>query len=323
VNQPKKTTVIEKSTLHPRNLHRNPYNFQKLCASNPALTPFVAVNKFNTQTIDFSNPEAVKALNKALLIFFYKIEHWDIPENYLCPPIPGRSDYIHYMADLLAENNNGKIPKGKSITVLDIGTGANCIYPILGTSLYNWNFIGTDIDPIAVDAAYQLIKANPTLQDKIEIRIQRNRSAIFDSILSIDERVDLTICNPPFHSSLEEAQYGTDKKWKNLNIKKDKKNTLNFGGQHNELWCEGGENAFVCKMVDESMLFKNQSLWFSTLISKKTTLPSIYYKLEKANALEIKTIDMAQGQKISRIVAWTFLTKKEQQEWKVNRWDKK
>jgi 23S rRNA (adenine1618-N6)-methyltransferase len=101
----------EKSGLHPRNPHRFRYDFKELIKSCPKLAPFVSLNKYKSESIDFSNPEAVKILNLALLRHFYQLSYWDIPENYLCPPIPGRADYIHYIADLLASCNENKIPE--------------------------------------------------------------------------------------------------------------------------------------------------------------------------------------------------------------------
>ncbi len=130
----------EKNNLHPRNLHRNRYDFELLISNCPELKQYIGINKHQIETIDFSNPKAVKVLNKALLKTYYHIDFWSIPANYLCPPIPGRADYIHYIADLLAASNNGTIPTESSILGLDIGTGANLIYPILGNAIYNWSF---------------------------------------------------------------------------------------------------------------------------------------------------------------------------------------
>src|SRR5258708_22168599 len=130
----------EKENLHPRNSHRAGYDFKQLGKSSPDLKAFVYLNQYHDESIDFSNPDAVKALNKALLKYFYGVDHWDIPEGYLCPPIPGRADYIHYVADLLSENNNGTVPRGNKINVLDIGMGANCVYPLIGSSVYDWQF---------------------------------------------------------------------------------------------------------------------------------------------------------------------------------------
>lgn len=311
----------EKTELHSRNKHRVRYDFPQLIKSCNELAAFVSVNKFGNQSIDFFNPEAVKTLNAALLKHFYDIQNWDIPKNYLIPPIPGRADYIHYMADLLgSSNNNNIIPRGKNILALDIGVGANCVYPIIGTKEYGWSFVGSDIDKIAINSSINIINSNTSLKDTIECRFQKSSSTIFKGIIKLNEFFDLTICNPPFHSSLEEAMEGTQRKLKNLSSKKLKNVILNFGGQNTELWCEGGEKAFVKKIIEESSFYSTSCFWFSSLISKSSHLSDIYNELKKVNAFDVRTIDMAQGQKISRIVAWTFLDKNQQKEWQKKHW---
>ena len=319
--QPKKSFPKQKSELHPRNLHRSRYDFPQLMKSCPELSPFVSLNQYDDLSVDFSNPEAVKMLNKALLKHFYDIQHWDIPKDFLCPPIPGRADYIHYLADLLGDRNNGQIPKGHPIKVLDIGTGANCIYPIIGHRSYGWKFVGTDINPASVTNAQLLVDANRNLNKGIAIRLQKTPKNIFKGVIKPTDFFDLTMCNPPFHASEEEANATATKKLKNLGKHQiGNKAVLNFGGKKNELWCDGGEERFVCQMVEESVAFAQQCLWFSTLVSKKTTLPMLLKTLAKVGALEVKTINMAQGQKESRFVAWTFLDKQQQQEWMKARW---
>jgi 23S rRNA (adenine1618-N6)-methyltransferase len=295
----------EKSNLHPRNPHRFRYDFKQLLGACPELSPYVFVNKYGTETIDFANPDGVKMLNSAILKHFYKISYWDIPPQYLCPPIPGRADYIHYIADLLADSNRGLIPEGKAVKVLDIGVGANCVYPIIGASAYGWDFVGSDIDPVAIQSANEIIASNPSLSGKIECRLQASSAHIFKGVIKPDEVFDVSICNPPFHASLAEATAGNQRKVKNLEGK-NAKSTLNFGGKSSELWCEGGEVSFIRKMIEESTTIPHQCRWFTSLVSKKENLPSIYYALKKAKVLEFRTIDMAHGQKISRIVSWSF-----------------
>lgn len=320
MSEKSKIFPLEKNDLHPRNKHRFRYNFKELCVCCPELRPFVSVNKYNNESIDFSDPVAIKVLNKALLKYFYDISNWDIPANYLCPPIPGRADYIHYIADLLSSCNNGVIPQGRSVRILDIGIGANCVYPLIGNKEYGWSFVGTDIDPIAIRSAKQIIAANGSLNEAIECRLQKSPLAIFSNIIKPAEVFDVSICNPPFHASLAEAEAGTERKWKNLGIKKVSKNALNFGGQNTELWCEGGEESFVRKTIEQSALLPTTCFWYSTLISKKSNLASVYRSLQKVKALDVKTIDMSQGQKVSRIVAWTFLNKSEQNNWRSKHW---
>lgn len=308
--------ITEKTTLHSRNQHRLRYDFNLLIENCPELKAFVFINEHQIESIDFSNPQAVKTLNKALLISYYDIQNWDIPQDYLCPPIPGRADYIHYIADLLAESNNGIIPTGAEVEGLDIGIGANCIYPIIGNSAYDWSFVGTDIDEKALDNCSQIIEVNPKLIDAISLQQQLESRFIFKNIITPQDKFAFTICNPPFHKSAAEAGKGSLRKVNNLNDNKVSKAVLNFGGQNNELWCEGGELGFITQMIYESARYPMQCLWFTTLVSKQSHLTSLYKILSKVNAAQIKTIDMAQGQKTSRILAWTFLSETQQKNWK-------
>lgn len=295
--------------LHPRNRHHGRYDFESLKKAYPELQEFVAKNKYGDDSIDFTEPKAVKALNRALLKKFYGVEFWDIPENFLCPPIPGRADYLHYMGDLLAEAHAGKVPEGKEIRVLDIGVGANCIYPLIGHAQYGWNFLGVDINPLAIDSAQSILKQNPKFESEIELRLQPNPEKILQGALKVDETFSFSMCNPPFHGSLEEAQASTRRKWDNLGKRqtpKHEKQHTNFGGQGAELWCEGGELRFILQMIQESVAVQKQSLWFSSLVSREETLPAIYAELRRVKAKNFRTMDMAQGQKKSRVVAWTF-----------------
>ena len=294
-------------TLHPRNLHNNRYDFKELIKTKPQLQEFVKPNKYGDLSIDFADPQAVISLNKALLAHFYGIKDYTIPEGYLCPPIPGRVDYIHHIADLLAISNNGVIPKGNTVKGLDVGIGANGIYAIIGASVYDWDFVGSDIEIESIKSVENIVNSNESLKGKIECKLQLNSQNIFTGIINKDEFYNFTICNPPFHKSLKDAMDGNKRKIQNLTKQKITKNTLNFGGKNNELWCKGGEIAFITNMIKESLEFKNNVFWFTTLVSKKENLSLIYKKLEDIKVSEIKTIDMSQGQKITRIIAWSFL----------------
>lgn len=325
-HQKRKPTVTEKREhppekleLHPRNKHRQRYDFVKLIAACPELKKFVAPNKWGDDSIDFADPEAVKTLNKSLLVHFYGVDDWEIPPTYLCPPIPGRADYIHHIADLLASCNGGKIPHGNKIRCLDIGVGANCVYPIIGTREYGWSFVGSDVDAVSIANAKRIAAANPFLKEA-EFRLQKDENQIFRSIIETEDFFDITICNPPFHASAEEANTGTLRKLSNLKGKRITKPTLNFGGQNRELWVTGGEAKFIGQMIKESAEFKHSCFWFSSNISKQSNLKAIYDQLKTIGVAEVKTIPMAQGNKISRIVAWTFLDEKQQKLWRDMRW---
>jgi len=294
------------STLHPRNKHQGQYDFKQLIQHNSKLQEFIVVNKHGNTSIDFFNPIAVKALNKALLSAYYNIQNWDIPKDYLCPPIPGRADYVHHIADLLANNKAENIPKGKKIRVLDLGVGANCIYPILGVKEYGWSFVGTDISKIALKNAHDIILSNNSLRSNIELRWQAKSEQLFEGVVPTKEYFDVSICNPPFHSSAAAAAMGTVRKLKNLGQKETQKPTLNFGGQQHELWCAGGELQFLNNMILQSSNFADSIGWFTSLVSKEAHLKTAYKTLKKVGITAPKTILMGQGNKKSRILAWTF-----------------
>ncbi|HCP56703.1 MAG TPA: 23S rRNA (adenine(1618)-N(6))-methyltransferase RlmF [Pseudomonas sp.] len=310
-----------KGQLHPRNRHQGRYDFPALIKSSPELAAFVIINLYGKESIDFANPAAVKVFNRALLKQFYGIAHWDIPADYLCPPIPGRADYLHYLADMLASCNGKQIPRGGNIRALDIGVGANCIYPLLGHCEYDWHFVGADIAAEAIASASAIAKANK-FDKAIELRQQTDSRHIFTGLINADDYFDLTLCNPPFHASPEEATRGSTRKWRNLGKLDPKRKlpVLNFGGQAAELWCKGGEAEFVNRLIKESAEHASQVFWFSTLISKAGNLGGVYSALSKVGAHNVRTVEMAQGQKQSRFVAWTFLTPEQQKDWVKTRW---
>ncbi|MFG1503768.1 23S rRNA (adenine(1618)-N(6))-methyltransferase RlmF [Halobacteriovorax sp. ZH5_bin.2] len=301
----------ETKELHQRNLHNKGYDFKALIESFPSLANFVKENQYGNQSVNFSDAGAVLCLNQALLAHYYKVEHWSVPQGNLVPPIPGRVDYIHYIADLLAQENKGKIPVGPKIKGLDIGTGTSCIYPILGNSIYGWKFVGSDSSSQAINHANSMLKSNASLKKNIKARFQKSPNHIFIDLIKNDEKFDFTMCNPPFYSSQEEADKERATKLKNLNANKVKKGhkpsaKSNFGGVKNELWCEGGERAFVTNMIQESVEFKDQCRWFTTLISQKENLLELEKELKKQRVSDSRLIEMNHGNKIAHILAWRF-----------------
>ena len=288
-----------KDKLHPRSFHNKPYNFQELTLKVPELKQFIVKNRDGVDTVQFADPKAVYLLNKALLLHFYDFNFWDIPNQNLVPPIPGRADYIHYLADLL------KVDDSDKTTVLDIGTGASLVYPLIGSAVYNWNFVATDIESKSMEIAQEIINKNPHLASKITLRLQPDKKQILSGIITKDDYFNAVMCNPPFFKSKKEAEAQTLRKLKGLDKRKTPKLTNNFSGESNELWCNGGELSFVLNYVTESILFKTQVGWFTSLISNEDNLKPLQIELKKS-AKEIKVIEMAQGNKKSRILAWRF-----------------
>lgn len=284
--------------MHPRSLHNQPYDFKALIGAHAELEQYVSPNSFGAQSIDFADPNAVLALNKAILKGDYGLLDWNIPESYLCPPIPGRADYIHHIADVLNENGHKNDIKG-----LDVGMGANCIYPILGAQIYDWQMVGCDIDSNAIKAAQATIDANPQLLKAVTLRHQPDHANIFGGIIQADEYFHFTMCNPPFYTSEKEAIRRTEQKLKKLG--KSSQLNRNFGGTAHELWCNGGEALFIKRMIKQSTHFKKQVGVFTCLVSRSEHLTKIKKQLNKLNA-DYNIIAMDHGNKKSRIVTWKF-----------------
>ena len=305
--------------LHPRNRNRNRYEVPALVARLPELAAFVKKSKLGDDTIDFAQPEAVKLLNRALILHNYGLEAWDFPDKNLCPPVPGRADYVHYMADVLRENHYGQIPEGPQVTCLDIGVGASAIYPIVGIVEYGWSFIGSDVSEESLASVEVIMAANPMLQGKLDVRHQTDGTRIFRGILEPTTRVDFSMCNPPFHASAEDAIQGTLRKTRNLTGERPQSPMLNFSGIAKELIFEGGEVKFIQTMMRESRTYAKNVFWFSTLVSKQSHLKALYHELKTIKPEEIKTIPMGTGNKSTRILAWTFLSKEERKEWREHK----
>ncbi|MFT3849313.1 MAG: 23S rRNA (adenine(1618)-N(6))-methyltransferase RlmF [Propionivibrio sp.] len=317
---PPRPASVAHPQLHPRNRHGARYDFVALIGCSPELTPFVAPNAYGDDSIDFADPLAVRALNRALLKHAYGIAAWTLPARYLCPPIPGRADYLHYLADLLADVNS-EIPRGRAVRVFDIGTGANLVYPLIGHAEYGWHFVGSDIERDALANAQAIVDANAGLAGAIELRLQTSPANVFKGVIRRDERFDLVMCNPPFHASLEDARAGSERKWRNLGkfgkTSTPRTPTLNFGGRGAELVYPGGEAGFIRRIIDESARMPDRCLWFTTLVSKAENLRGIEHALTAAGVRARRTIEMAQGQKKSRIIAWTYLTARQRQAWRT------
>lgn len=287
--------------LHRRSKHNSNYSFDALIALVPQLKSKLCKNPNGIDTIDFSDQESVYLLNKALLFQNYNLEYWEIPSVNLCPPIPGRADYIHYLYDLI--NQERTITHRK---ILDIGTGASLIYPILGVSEYKWDFIATDVSVASIQNAQKIVDYNEGLKNKISLKLQSNKNQILKGAIESNDFFDAVMMNPPFFASEKEALGQTSRKLKNLKGEHHVKVVNNFSGLSNELWCDGGEKKFVQQYIVESEFFKRNVTWFTTLISNEKNLAGLTKLLKSKKVKSIEIIEMFQGNKKSRILAWKY-----------------
>ena len=378
-----------RALLHPRNSFRGSYDLDALVRAYPPLGPHVILPPCEKSsgsgepmrpTIDFSDSVAVRCLNCALLVRDYGLSPvWaDImPSDTLVPPIPGRADYVHHLADILREctavtsvreMDEGKywsgLPTGPGVRVLDLGTGASCVYPLIGASIYGWSFIASEVHLPSFKSAHKIVDAN-SLSRLIDVRRQDDPNKLFEGIWRKGELIDFVMCNPPFYGSAEAFQKENARKVRNLasnvrsrnglggrrrsGVGRDKRVTgggggsNNFGGSASELWCPGGEVAFVTRMIEESAAYADRCLWFSSLVSRRDNLPKILEKI-RSNTKQVqerdmrirqkdagkrkpgygpkmpkiqlsKTLTMGPGSKSASVVLWSYWDADRQKEW--------
>ncbi|CAL1171240.1 unnamed protein product [Cladocopium goreaui] len=311
--------------MHPRNKHREYLDYRDLAKKQKGLRRFVYENQWGGASIDYSDPEALEELTRSLLAEFYQIQHWNLPAGYLCPPVPQRVDYLHIMADLLrdtlkpAEGTEGpedpEGPEGKQETQipqglcgLDIGTGASCIYSLLGAREYAWRFIASDIDAVALQHAAQLVAENG-LEKQITLRRQEDPKRVLRGVMpkKVSQSVAFAVCNPPFHESLEQAQQAARSKWQRLGKELESKN---YQGRELELCCEGGEVGFVQRFAEESakVCYRSKCVWFSSLLSRHSSWQPVVDKLRQLGAKH-RSFELGTGRNVKWVIAWTFLPK--------------
>ena len=283
--------------LHPRNKFNQEYDFKKLIKHVHPLKKHLVVLPDGRQSLDFRDTESVFLLNKALLESEYKIKNWDLLPGSLVPSIPGRLNYINYLADLIQPKNP------KDIKILDVGTGSSIIYPILGLLEYHWNFVASDAHIQSIQHAHKILNDNPYLKKGIKLRTQENPEQILKGIIQPNEYFDAILCNPPFYKSRDDYRQTVIKKNQKLHQEGESTKT-NFQGLSNELWFPGGEKKFISNMIYESIELRDQIGLCSVLVSNKDNLKPLKAILEYHKIEDIKVTQMHQGNKINRILSW-------------------
>ncbi|KAK4803014.1 hypothetical protein SAY86_001217 [Trapa natans] len=313
------------ATIHPRNKYsEKPPDFALLASTYPSFEPFVFYSRDGRPRIDWTDFNATRELTRVLLLHDHGLNWW-IPDGQLCPTVPNRSNYIHWIEDLLlSEIIPRPNPCQDNVRGFDIGTGANCIYPLLGASLLGWRFVGSDVTDVALEWAERNVRSNPQISEMIEIRRagcharcaqtedsfakgsvnsdsnvdQRNLEEcylelpILCDVLRDGETFDFCMCNPPFFESMEEA---------GLNPK------TSCGGTPEEMVCPGGEKAFISRIIEDSAKLKQSFRWYTSMVGRKTNLKSLIFKLREVGVTIVKTTEFVQGQTCRWGIAWSFV----------------
>lgn len=306
----KKRRRRDEPTIHPRNKYsENPPDFNLLASLYPSFQPFVFYTRDGKPRIDWTDFNATRELTKVLLQHDHAVKWW-IPDGQLCPTVPNRSNYIHWIQDLLSSDIIAKINTSGNNRVrgFDIGTGANCIYPLLGASLLGWSFVGSDVTDVALEWAERNVNSNPHISELIEIRkavdahqtvdvttdLTKDQSGhpVLLGTVGDDEHFDFCMCNPPFFESMEEA---------GLNPR------TACGGTSEEMVCPGGERAFIMRIIDDSVVLKQAFRWYTSMVGRKANLKVLVSKLWEVGASVVKTTEFVQGETCRWGLAWSFL----------------
>ncbi|KAE8375975.1 DUF890 domain protein [Aspergillus bertholletiae] len=279
------------------NIYKDDVDFATLALQSPEFAKYLKPNN----QLDFSDPDAVRQLSKSLLQRDFGL-NVHIPENRLCPPVPNRLNYILWLQSLLDTTGyeyRDDYDPDRNVVGLDIGTGCCSIYPLLGCSLRpQWNFVATDIDDDNIRTSQEAVSGN-----KLESRIRIVKADPSGDLISFDklevERLDFTMCNPPFYTSREELVTSA--------LTKERPPFSACTGAEVEMVTQGGEVAFVSRMIEESLSLRQKVLWYTSMLGKLSSVSILVEKLIGHGNHNYAVTEFVQGSKTRRwAIAWSW-----------------
>ncbi|XP_029374109.1 RNA N(6)-adenosine-methyltransferase mettl16 [Echeneis naucrates] len=280
-------------SMHPRNRYKDrPPDFAYLASKYPDFQQYVHTSLTGRPVVNFKEPEAVRALTCTLLKedFGLTIE---IPLERLIPTVPLRLNYIHWVEDLI--NGQKQLRRG-----IDIGTGASCIYPLLGATMNGWYFLATEVDDICFDYAKKNVEQN-NLSDLIKVVKVPKKTLLMDALKAETEIIyDFCMCNPPFFANQLEAK-GVNSR----NSRRPPPSSVNTGGV-TEIMAEGGELEFVKRIIHDSLQLKKRLRWYSCMLGKKCSLAPLKEELRKQGVPKVTHTEFCQGRTMRWALAWSF-----------------
>ncbi|XP_072548107.1 RNA N(6)-adenosine-methyltransferase mettl16 [Salminus brasiliensis] len=279
-------------SMHPRNRYKDkPPDFAYLASKYPDFQKHVQTNLVGGVMLNFKDPEAVRALTCTLLKedFGLTIE---IPLERLIPTVPLRLNYIHWVEDLTG--GQGSPRRG-----IDIGTGASCIYPLLGASMNGWYFLATEVDDICYNYATKNVEQN-NMADLIKVVKVPQKTLLMDALKEESIVYDFCMCNPPFFANQLEAK-GVNSR----NSRRPPPSSINTGGV-TEIMAEGGELEFVKRIIHDSLQLKKRLRWYSCMLGKKCSLSPLKEELRKQGVPKVTHTEFYQGRTMRWALAWSF-----------------
>ncbi|PWW73131.1 hypothetical protein C7212DRAFT_359500 [Tuber magnatum] len=258
---------------------------------------------------DMQRLTPARELSKCLLYRDFGLD-LALPGDRLCPTVPNRLNYVLWIQDLLDSTGNpesDEFDPTREVVGLDVGTGASCIYPLLGCALRNgWKFVATDIDGKSLEYARENVRRN-----KERVGDLGERITVFDGSLDGGdifpleklgiERLDFTMCNPPFYASIDDMFDSA--RQKNLPP------SLACTGTTTEMVYPGGEVSFVTLMFNQSLQLRSnlgfKNTWYTSMLGKHSSVESLVPTM-KPHTQNYAITEFKQGSTRRWGVAWNF-----------------
>lgn len=284
-------------SMHARNRYKDkPPDFAYLASKYPDFKQHIQINLNGRVSLNFKDPEAVRALTCTLLREDFGLSI-DIPLERLIPTVPLRLNYIHWVEDLIGHQDSDKTTVRRGI---DIGTGASCIYPLLGATLNGWYFLATEVDDMCFNYAKKNVEQN-NLSDLIKVVKVPQKTLLMDALKEESEIVyDFCMCNPPFFANQLEAK-GVNSR----NSRRPPPSSVNTGGI-TEIMAEGGELEFVKRIIHDSLQLKKRLRWYSCMLGKKCSLAPLKEELRIQGVPKVTFTEFCQGRTMRWALAWSF-----------------
>ncbi|XP_063300059.1 RNA N6-adenosine-methyltransferase METTL16 [Pelobates fuscus] len=289
--------MAHNKSMHPRNRYKDkPPDFAYLSSKYPEFKQYITVSLAGKPSLNFKDPGAVRALTCTLLKEDFGLTI-DIPLERLIPTVPLRLNYIHWVEDLINYHDSDKTVLRRGI---DIGTGASCIYPLLGATLNGWYFLATEVDDICFNYAKKNVEQN-NLADLIKVVKVPQKTLLMDALKEESEIIyDFCMCNPPFFANQLEAK-GVNSR----NPHRPPPSSVNTGGI-TEIMAEGGELEFVKRIIHDSLQLKKRLRWYSCMLGKKCSLAPLKEELRIHGVPKVAYTEFYQGRTMRWALAWSF-----------------
>lgn len=227
--------------------------------------------------------------------------------------VANRHNYILWLKRLLDTSSYDQLDR--KVVGLDIGTGASCIYPLLGCAQRPWSFIATgklqytlqgflltnrypDIDAKSLEFATKNVQLND-LHSRIRL-VERKPQ---DPLIPLDElsidNFDFCMTNPPFYKSEEEMVESA--------AQKSRPPFTACTGSKTEMVTDGGEVGFVERILRESLALRERVQWYTAMFGFLSSLTSFIEKLREHNIDNFAVTEFVQGNKTRRwALGWSF-----------------